>query len=116
MLNVVRHRKGKLCWFPTKMNSFHPLCKLQNHMVLQICNPLKRIQQLTLLNVRIAEGKGILGTKTALNGCTGYQSGGNNKCVLYLPKLIGGQCSTPNGRCGGDPLPKRSRIAFAYHM
>lgn len=106
MLDIVNHRNGELRRFSTKADSFHTLCKFQNHMILQICNPLKRIQQLTLLNVRIAEGKGILGTETALNGCTGNQRGGHHKRIFHLTKLIGGQCSTPNGRRGRNPLPK----------
>ena len=115
MLNVVCNRKGQWRWLSTKVNSLHPLSKLQYHVVLQIHDSIHAVQKLTLLNVCIAQGKGILCAKATLNGCTGYKRSCHHKSILELTKLIGSQRSTPNGRCGRDPLSERCCVALAHH-
>ena len=47
----------KLGGFSSKADPFHTLRKFQNHMILQVSNPIQRIKQFTLLNECITERK-----------------------------------------------------------
>ncbi len=115
MLNIICHIQRKLALRVAAMQAFHSLRVVQQHAVLQVCNPLGRLQQLALLNIRIAERKGVVYLHAALDCRARSQRNCDDKKILPLAQLVVRHHAAADRRRCGKPFPQRGAIALAHH-
>ena len=93
----------------------HPLGVVQYDPVLQVHDGFRRVQQLALLDVGVAETEGVVHVHAAADGRPADQRGGDDAGVFELPQLLLCQNAASNGRGGRDPLLQRGSIPLAYY-
>ena len=93
MLDVICRIGRQLGRRFSAMQPLHTLCVIQQHPVLQIHDPLRRGQQLTLPDVGIAERERIVYLHTALNSRAGGQRHRDDKEIFPLARLFRAVCS-----------------------
>ena len=96
MLDVICRIGRQLGRRFSAMQPLHTLRVIQQHPVLQIHDPLRRGQQLTLPDVGIAERERIVYLHTALNSCVGGQRHRDDKEIFPLARRL-------LRSCGGKP-------------
>lgn len=96
MLDVICRISRQLGRRFSAMQPLHTLRVIQQHPVLQIHDPLRRGQQLTLPDVGIAERERIVYLHTALNSRAGGQRHRDDKEIFPLARRL-------LRSCGGKP-------------
>ena len=96
MLDVICRIGRQLGRSFSAMQPLHTLRVIQQHPVLQIHDPLRRGQQLTLPDVGFAERERIVYLHTALNSCAGGQRLRDDKEIFPLARRL-------LRSCGGKP-------------
>ena len=113
LLDVIGHVHRQLGGVFSQVQPLYPLGIVQDHAVLEVHNVPGGGKKLTLADIGIAVGKGLVHIHAAPDGGPGNQGGADNKGIFPLPQLLLGQNAATDRRGPGNPFLQRCGIPLA---